>query len=288
MNNSRCLPTSLSLRNSLIAGAAALVLVSTSGTAMAQSQSVVQPPVVTTSKPVAPTLIPLKPANVGPVPTPQNDGFNTPAPTVGANDPAERMSLSGEQSALQGYTSAADDRLANLTGTPLSGQETSDLKTMMDIKRSNMLLQLKTEQATLAVGLWGELFNNEHVQAWRQKESQDAEARAKAQADAEQTKAAALAQTSPSSASMPWPVVAELNGSSALLLVPNAGEIYVRKGTALPDGMRVVSVGPGGVVVDQNGAQVTLGFGTSLTVPAASSSNTTSGQPAPAVTYVGN
>lgn len=64
----------------------------------------------------------------------------------------------------------------------------------------------------------------------------------------------------------PKPMVASIHGSGgslrAVVLVPYVGQFTVRSGSQLPEGMRVVSVTDGGVVVVKDGKRFPLAFGT--------------------------
>src|SRR5690606_34863714 len=128
----------------------------------------------------------------------------------------------------------------------ISPEAESDLEAMMRIRRSNMLLSLKNEEAELAVSLWGTLYNNDHAQAWRERERADAEAREKAESEAAAARLAQMAEMTKvqqqAAANVIMPVVFEVNGGTAILLVPNQGEMVVRSGSALPGGWEVTSV----------------------------------------------
>lgn len=199
---------------------------------------------------------------VAPMPMQGEGGFGT---SIGANDPAERMNLTGADGYRGDLTASSEKRLEALTGADLS-DTASDLEAMMDSRRRIMLLGLRSEEAELAVGLWGTLYNNEHAQAFRQQERDDAAARKAAEEASNAARIATLSAQNQQTAISPviFPVVYEVNGGTAILLVPGGGEIYARAGTDLQGGFKVVSVGAGGVVVEKGGQRTTLGFGTSV------------------------
>lgn len=215
---------------------------------------------------VAPVAV--KPVTVpkaaAPMPVQPTGGFETAPPAVGAEDPATRMTLDGSADYTNQLTGQANTRLEDLTGATVSAETASDLELMMNLKRNNMLLGLKNEEAELAVSLWGTLYNNEHAQAWRQREEAQAAERKKAEEDATAARLATLAAQSKAPAVTSLPVVYEVNNGRAILLMAGSGEIYAQSGTILPNGMKVVSVGGGGVVVEHNGNRVNLAFGTQV------------------------
>ena len=249
---------------------AAIASTAFTGMAAAQSAQVQRP---------APVLAPLQPnAAVPPAPVsgaaqiPQQPagGMDTP-PTVGNEDPAMRQNLNGADEYVDTMQGAANSRLQGLIGNSSNaGASGSELEEMMRIRRSNLLLGLKREEADLAVGLWGALFNNEHAQAWRDREASEQERIREEQQEANAAAAAQAAvvtqQGSPTV--KPMPVVYEIINGTATILAPGSGELYARVGTILPNGMKVVSIGST-VVVEDEGKQFSLGFGTQTSTPAA-------------------
>jgi len=199
------------------------------------------------------------PSGAAQIPAQPAGGMDTP-PTVGNEDPAMRMNLSGGSTYVETMQGTAENRLQGLMGTSVSSATGSELEEMMRIRRSNLLLNLKKEEAELAVGLWGALFNNEHVKAWRERESSEQQ-RIR---DEQKELAASLNNSSNSSASAAvrsMPVVFEITNGVATILVPGSGEVTARSGTTLPNGMKVESVGTS-VVVEENGERFPLGMGT--------------------------
>lgn len=269
MRNSLCQRNIVLRPLTNVLGAAALLSILSTGVAFAQAQPAVPAP--TTAKPVeAPKglLLPSKPTTAAPIPEQPSGGFDVDA-VAASDDPANAMSLDGAGGYVQQVQTAADQRLSGLTATSVSPETASELEEMMRLKRSNLLLALKREEADLAVGLWGALYNNEHAQAWRLRQEEETEKREKAAAEDAKAREAALAASMSTQASyQAWPVVSEVNGGTAILIVPNGGEVYASAGTALPGGLKVVAVGSGGVVVEKDGNRTTLGFGTSVAVPA--------------------
>lgn len=86
---------------------------------------------------------------------------------------------------------------------------------------------------------------------------------------AQQAKAEAEAAKKREEDNAPRPVVASIFGSSksgreAIVLIPYVGEITVRVGSKLPEGMRVVGISEKGVEVSQKGERFNLGFGDSV------------------------
>lgn len=261
---------------------AAIASTAFTGLAAAQTTQVQRP---------APVLAPLQPNAqvepppvVGAAPVPQQPagGMDTP-PTVGNEDPAMRQNLNGAAEYVDTMQGAANSRLQGLIGNSTNaGASGGELEEMMRIRRSNLLLGLKREEADLAVGLWGALFNNEHAQAWREREANEQERIREEQQEANAA-AAAQASVAPSQgtpAFEPMPVVYEIINGTATILAPGSGELYARVGTVLPNGMKVVSIGST-VVVEDEGKQFSLGFGTQTSTPAAATPSLSGGAATP-------
>lgn len=267
------------MRSSTKAIIAAAILLTASSGAFAQNQPAIPQPVF--AQPDDANLPTFQPQSAAQMPAQPNGGMSS-APTVGAEDPANRMSLEGGPQYVENVTDAANQRLDGLIGSASQRTGGSELEQMMAIRRSNMLLGLKREEAELAVGLWAALFNNESAREWRTREDN----LAKEQRDAEAAAAASAARASSATitgaggqAMQPMPVVYEINNGTAVILVPGGGEVRARAGTVLPNGMKVVSVG-NFVDVDNGGERITLGFGTqSIAVAAPTSSMPQLAQP---------
>ncbi|WP_456717991.1 MULTISPECIES: hypothetical protein [unclassified Bradyrhizobium] len=86
---------------------------------------------------------------------------------------------------------------------------------------------------------------------------------------AQQAKVEAEAAKKQQEDNAPRPVVASIFGSAksgrqAIVLIPYVGELTVRVGSKLPDGMRVVAISEKGVEVTHKGERFHLGFGDSV------------------------
>lgn len=196
----------------------------------------------------------------------QPDGGMSTAPTVGAEDPAMRMTLEGGNNYVDTLNSASTQRLENLLSNQGSGISGSELEQMMQLRRSNILLSLKQEEAELAVGLWGVLFNNEHAQAWRSREDSIESARRDRETAAAELAAENSTQPILSTVEQ-LPVVYEIMNGAATILVPGGGEVQARAGTTLPNGMKVISIGSSVIVEKSDGSRISLGFGTTIAPP---------------------
>ncbi len=228
-----------------------------------------------------------------PIPAQPEGGYGTTLPTPGATDPASRMNLNNASDYSGRVQEEARTRLSEFTRqdtSPTSAQKVdgqgplgmapvssqSDLEALSRIQRNIAVLDAQNKEAELAVKLWATMYNNPAAKEWREAEKKEKEEAAK-------LAAAAAAPVAPQpgqglqQAQMPTPdpLVLEVSGNRARLLLPSRGEILVRAGQVIPEG-RIASVGLGGVVlVDPKGNRMTLGFGTGF--PAASNNNPSNG-----------
>ncbi|AOG03101.1 hypothetical protein [Bosea sp. RAC05] len=254
------------------------------------------PPAAPAANPVQPAQQPVfirpfqnaEPVPTGapaPIPAQPEGGYGTTLPTPGAADPASRMNLNN----AAGYSGRVQDeartRLSEFTRqdaspattqkvegqgplgmAPVSSQ--SDLEALSRIQRNIAVLDAQNKEAELAVKLWATMFNNPAAKEWREAEKKEKEEAAKQAAAAAAPLASAMPGVGQPSqqAQMPTPdpLVVEVSGNRARLLLPGRGEIVVRAGQTIPEG-RIASVGLSGVVlVDNKGNRTTLGFGTSF------------------------
>lgn len=197
-----------------------------------------------------------------------------------AGDAATRMNLDGAPGYLGSLQDEAQARLAQMTQgvgpAPASGgagvtqaglspasigsATAGDLEEIARNQRQIMLLTQQVQQAELAVKLWGTLYNNEHAQAWREREEKETAERVKAEQERAARQALAAAPARPAQED-PVPVVTEVQGGVAILSSPRMGEVTVRVGSLLPGGMRVLQISTDGVQVERNGQRIQLGFG---------------------------
>lgn len=103
------------------------------------------------------------------------------------------------------------------------------------------------------------MVSEQEVQRRVEQAKQEAAQQAKAEAEAKKRE----------EDNAPKPVVASIFGSSkngreAIVLIPYVGELTVRVGSKLPDGIRVVGISERGVEVTQKGERFHLGFGDSV------------------------
>lgn len=235
-----------------------------------------------------------------PMPAQPTGGFGT-LPAANGGDTAQRMNLDGAPAytrQLQENAQATLDQMTRSVGAapgapvrldsaPISNQ--ADLESLTQGQRDIVSLEQQVKKAKLAVELWGIVYNNEHAKAAREEEKKAREAREKAEkekADREAA-AAAAAAANPMTAlgairggtpGMPGgmiappsipPQVVEVNGRTARLLVPGAGEVPVTVGSRLANGSRVVSISGQGVVLEGPGGRQALGFGSAMASPVA-------------------
>jgi type IV pilus biogenesis protein PilP len=104
------------------------------------------------------------------------------------------------------------------------------------------------------------MVSEQEVQRRVEQAKQEAAAQAKAEAEAAKKR---------DEDNAPRPVVASIFGSAksgrqAIVLIPYVGELTVRVGSKLPDGMRVVEISEKGVEVSHKGERYHLGFGESV------------------------
>lgn len=232
----------------------------------------------------AETKIPGAPAPIVPQPT---GGFNVQPPQAGAEDPAKRMNLRGATDYAERMQNDARERLQGLTardGAPTTqaapGQgplgtapiaSAADLEALTGIQRNISLLEAQVKEAELAVKLWGTLYNNASVKEWREEEKKEKEAAAKAAAPPQVPglprgmNPAIGAQPMPMPMANPDPVVVEVRGRTATLLVPGSGQVTVREGQSVADG-RVVKVSLAGVEIERPTGRTVLGWGTGLPI----------------------
>lgn len=103
------------------------------------------------------------------------------------------------------------------------------------------------------------MVSEQEVQRRVEQAKQEAAQQAKAEAEAKKRE----------EDNAPKPVVASIFGSAkkgreAIVLIPYVGELTVRVGSKLPDGIRVVGISERGVEVTQKGERFHLGFGDSV------------------------
>lgn len=218
-----------------------------------------------TAQPVTPVM----PKKLGP--TYPDAGI---APVADGVDPAAGITLKGSAGTISALTEMSDKRLNSMMGNAgdsIPKDNAALQESLLEEGRAIQLLKKRAERAQLAVNLWGILHENEFAKEARQDEAEAREreaiaeaARMAAQMEAEGNSVSSSQSTSSALMSPGMmPVVAEVNGGTALLLVPGQGQVMVRGGTRLASGLRVTSVDISGVgVVDKDGNDSLLGFGT--------------------------
>jgi type IV pilus biogenesis protein PilP len=224
--------------------------------------------------------VPGAPAPIVPQP---DGGFNVQPPQAGAEDPAKRMNLRGATDYAERMQNDARERLQGLTvrdGAPNAqvapGQgplgtapiaSASDLEALTGIQRNISLLEAQVKEAELAVKLWGTLYNNASVKEWREEEKKAKEAAAKAAAPPQVPGLPGQLNPAmggaPAQIINPEPVVVEVRGRTATLLIPGSGQVTVREGQTLPEG-RIVKVSLSGVEIQRPTGRSVLGWGTSF------------------------
>jgi type IV pilus biogenesis protein PilP len=146
-------------------------------------------------------------------------------------------------------------------GTGLESVDTSTYRSDLDAltaqQREKQKLQNMLEQAQLLAKLMSVL---------QDPKAKDADA-ARAIAAAQPSQPQVVPAVAPAK-----PMVVSIGGTgaapAATILVPGVGEVVAVPGSVLPGGMKVISVGQSGVVVQSGGKRQTLAFGTA-TAPTA-------------------
>lgn len=230
----------------------------------ATAQPVMVRPMNNESQPAAgvPAMPPAQPAG----------GFGATPPAPGSDDPAQRMNLDNSASYSAKMQADGRARLGQMTGVagpaatgpaglptaPIASQ--SDLEALTKIQRNISILDAQVKEAELAVKLWHTLYNNADAKEWREEEKKTKAEAAKAEVATPAVPDVRALQAPTFSAD---PVVLEVFGNRARLLMPGNGELVVRAGQVLPEG-KVISVGLSGVVFERDGRRQTFGFGTSI------------------------
>ena len=187
-----------------------------------------------------------------------------PRPPVSLPDGA---TLGGSQEAVRNMATEAGRNLDELIGQSLTPREEAHVGELAERQRRIQALTSQVEEAKLARELWV-LLNGEDSSKDEEIENLQAE-RDMLEAEVEFLKQQQQITQTTAPRVDPDPVVAEIVGSggsvTATVLVPYAGRYQVRRGSELPNGMKVTSISPSGVTVTtQSGGTKTLGFGTSV------------------------
>lgn len=182
--------------------------------------------------------------------------------------------LDGAEGAVEKLMSEADGRLSKLSGGALPNADVSshqsDLDAMAAIQRDIQILQLKNQKAELATTLWKTLNDLENPEEKERASGATTSTGPDVVSVPPPPAAAAPAVTAAPKVDEPpaLPVIVSLSGVGnalrANLLVPYKGEITVRSGDVLPNGMRVVTVTSTGVVVRDGKKTWSLGFGSEV------------------------
>jgi type IV pilus biogenesis protein PilP len=240
--------------------------------ASAIAQTIPAPPALPPAPQVAPQVRPI----TNPV-QPQQYAPQASAPVQQFDAPERRLALppganiGDAASRVRSIASEASKSLDELVGSGLAPREQFDVDALGERQRRVMLLKDQLEEAKLAKQIWQELNgkdsaeddkNSEKVKKL-QEEKEFLEKRLK-EADEKST-----AQAAPGAdGAGDIPVVSSINGAggsaTARILIPFAGVVTATSGSTLPNGMKVVSIAPSGVIVSRNGASFTLPFGSSV------------------------
>lgn len=174
------------------------------------------------------------------------------------------------ESRVRTIASEAGRTLDELVGGGMAPREQFDVDAISERQRRVMRLKHQLEEAKLARQLWQELHGTENGEdksservkkleeekEFLEKRLREAEAR-----DASQSGAA-------SDGAQDIPVVSSINGiggtATARVLIPFVGVVTASAGTTLPNGMKITSISPAGVVASKDGNSFTLPYGTSV------------------------
>lgn len=174
-------------------------------------------------------------------------------------------SIDGAQDKVRGLAAEAGKSLEDLVGSAMTPRSKAEVGELANRQRRLMDLEYQLKEAKLAKQLWVEINGDDS----KEKDSEISRLQGEKESlQAEIIRLTSMQMQSTARTADPDPVVAEITGAGgsmrAKVLVPYSGEFMVERGTVLPNGMKVVSVGKDGVTVMSGDVRKPLAFGSAV------------------------